>query len=36
MTLGDATDPGLEAFHPDRFETGPGLAAGYRDARILG
>jgi hypothetical protein len=36
MVLGDATDPGLADFHPDRFATGSGLAAGYRDARILG
>lgn len=36
MVLGDPTDPGLAEFHPDRFAEGGGLAAGYRDARILG
>ncbi len=36
MVLGDPTDPGLAEFHPDRFGAGGGLAAGYRDARILG
>ena len=36
MILGDPIDPGLRDFHPDRFETGRGLAAGYRGARILG
>lgn len=35
MVLGDA-EPGLVVFHPGRFATGPGLAAGYRGARILG
>jgi glycine/D-amino acid oxidase-like deaminating enzyme len=29
-------DPRLDQFHPRRFETGDLLAAGYRDARILG
>jgi sarcosine oxidase subunit beta len=29
-------DPGLADFDPFRFERGSGLAAGYRDARILG
>ena len=29
-------DPRIEQFHPRRFETGDLLAAGYRDARILG
>jgi glycine/D-amino acid oxidase-like deaminating enzyme len=29
-------DPRLAQFHPRRFETGELLAAGYRDARILG
>lgn len=29
-------DPGLAEFDPFRFERGTGLAAGYRDARILG
>jgi sarcosine oxidase, subunit beta len=28
--------PGLAAFHPSRFDTGTGLAAGYGEARILG
>jgi glycine/D-amino acid oxidase-like deaminating enzyme len=37
LVLGDPTDPGLADFHPDRFASGGhGLAAGYRDARILG
>jgi glycine/D-amino acid oxidase-like deaminating enzyme len=30
------TDPGLVEFDPFRFERGSSLAAGYRDARILG
>jgi sarcosine oxidase, subunit beta len=35
LVLGEA-DPGLTAFHPDRFTSGGGLAAGYGEARILG
>jgi sarcosine oxidase, subunit beta len=35
LVLAEA-DPGLAAFHPDRFTTGDGLAAGYGEARILG
>lgn len=35
LVLGEA-DPGLAAFHPDRFAAGGGLAAGYGEARILG
>jgi sarcosine oxidase, subunit beta len=35
LVLGEA-DPGLAAFHPDRFAAGSGLAAGYGEARILG
>ena len=31
-----ATDPALAEFDPFRFERGSSLAAGYRDARILG
>jgi glycine/D-amino acid oxidase-like deaminating enzyme len=36
LVTGAAVDPGLAAFDPFRFERGGGLAAGYRDARILG
>jgi sarcosine oxidase, subunit beta len=32
----DDPDPGLAPFHPARFDTGEGLAAGYGEARILG
>jgi glycine/D-amino acid oxidase-like deaminating enzyme len=35
LVLGNP-DPRLEQFHPRRFEAGELLAAGYRDARILG
>jgi sarcosine oxidase, subunit beta len=35
LVLGEE-EPGLAAFHPDRFLTGAGLAAGYGEARILG
>src|SRR5262249_30170441 len=36
MVLEEGTDPGLADFDPFRFETGPGLTAGYRENRILG
>ncbi len=36
LVTGGPVDPGLEQFHPRRFATGHALAAGYRDARILG
>jgi glycine/D-amino acid oxidase-like deaminating enzyme len=36
LVTGAEVDPGLAAFDPFRFERGEGLAAGYRDARILG
>ena len=36
LVTGERTDPGLAAFDPFRFERGSGLAAGFRDARILG
>lgn len=37
LVLGAATDPDLAAFHPSRFGIeGGALAAGYREARILG
>lgn len=36
MVLGEATDPGMSAFDPFRFESDSGLLAGYRDNRILG
>lgn len=36
MVLGEATDPGMSAFDPFRFESGSSLPAGYRDNRILG
>jgi glycine/D-amino acid oxidase-like deaminating enzyme len=35
LVLGNP-DPRLEQFHPRRFDAGELLAAGYRDARILG
>jgi sarcosine oxidase, subunit beta len=35
LVLGEP-DPGLAAFHPDRFDRGSALAAGYGAARILG
>jgi sarcosine oxidase, subunit beta len=35
LVLGEG-DPGLEQFHPRRFEAGLALAAGYGEARILG
>jgi sarcosine oxidase subunit beta len=36
LVTGEQTESGLAAFDPFRFERGSGLAAGYRDARILG
>jgi glycine/D-amino acid oxidase-like deaminating enzyme len=36
LVLGEDADPALSDFHPSRFERGLALAAGYRDARILG
>ena len=36
LVAGDPVDPGLEQFHPSRFDAGRPLAAGYRSARILG
>ncbi|MEO8477954.1 MAG: FAD-dependent oxidoreductase [Actinomycetota bacterium] len=36
LLTGADVDPGLAAFDPFRFEHGGALAAGYRDARILG
>ena len=36
LVTGANVDPGLAAFDPFRFERGAELAAGYRDARILG
>jgi glycine/D-amino acid oxidase-like deaminating enzyme len=37
LVVGSADlDPGLAEFDPFRFERGSSLAAGYRDARILG
>jgi sarcosine oxidase subunit beta len=36
LVMGVTVDPGLAAFDPFRFERGVELAAGYRDARILG
>lgn len=36
LVIGVTVDPGLAAFDPFRFERGVELAAGYRDARILG
>jgi hypothetical protein len=34
--MGGDVDPGLEQFHPRRFELATALDAGYGDARILG
>ena len=36
MLTGAETDPGLAEFDPFRFEAGAALAAGYREARIMG
>ncbi len=36
LVTGEDVDPGLEEFNPRRFEEGRPLAAGYRDARIMG
>jgi sarcosine oxidase, subunit beta len=36
LVLGAETDPGLEAFHPRRFDRAETLDAGFGDARILG
>ncbi len=36
LVTGAEVDPGLAAFDPFRFDRGAPLAAGYRDARILG
>ena len=36
LVLGVETDPGLEAFHPRRFDRAETLDAGFGDARILG
>jgi sarcosine oxidase, subunit beta len=36
LVTGGAVDPGLEQFHPRRFELASALEAGYGDARILG
>jgi len=36
LVLGEDVDPALHDFHPRRFDEGVTLAAGYRDARILG
>ena len=36
LVTGGPVDPGLEQFHPRRFELASGLDAGYGDARILG
>jgi len=36
LVTGTQVDPGLADFDPFRFERGTELAAGYRDARILG
>ena len=35
LIMGDEV-PGIEAFHPNRFEQAHALTAGYGDARILG
>ncbi len=36
LVIGAPTDPGLAEFDPFRFEAGRTIAAGYREARILG
>ncbi len=36
LVMGSDVDPGLEQFHPRRFELATALDAGYGDARILG
>ena len=36
LVAGAGTDPGLEQFHPRRFDGDHALAAGFGDARILG
>jgi len=36
LVMGGDVDPGLEQFHPRRFELATALDAGYGDARILG
>ena len=36
LMLGEEGDPAIHDFHPRRFAEGQQLAAGYRDARILG
>jgi sarcosine oxidase subunit beta len=36
LVTGSDVDPGLEQFHPRRFELASALEAGYGDARILG
>ena len=36
LVTGDDVDPGLEQFHPRRFELASALDAGYGEARILG
>jgi glycine/D-amino acid oxidase-like deaminating enzyme len=36
LVTGSTTDPGLEQFHPRRFEEHRELGAGFGDARILG
>jgi sarcosine oxidase subunit beta len=36
LVTGGDVDPGLEQFHPRRFETASALEAGYGEARILG
>jgi sarcosine oxidase, subunit beta len=36
LVTGGEVDPGLEQFHPRRFELASALDAGYGDARILG
>jgi sarcosine oxidase subunit beta len=36
LVVGEKWDPGIEQFHPNRFEGEGTLAAGYGEARILG
>jgi glycine/D-amino acid oxidase-like deaminating enzyme len=36
LVLGESWDPGIDEFHPRRFEENRSLAAGWGDARILG
>ena len=36
LLTGADADPGLEQFHPRRFERAGGLDAGFGEARILG